>query len=432
MPKETPPGTRSDAGAPSAPPAAPVAAPKNPPNPAPDPVPDTAFVYSPDLSRYRLSDTHPFKPLRLELTRSLLQSCALLRPDHEVAPGRADDAHLLTLHTPDYVSAVKRVSRGERLPGAEGYGLGTADNPIFAGMHEAILGICSATRTAVDLVASGRARRALSLSGGLHHAQAGQMSGFCTYNDVALAIQDAVERFGARVAYLDLDAHHGDGVQWLFYESAHVMTISLHESGRYLFPGTGHTFEVGRGAGRGLSVNVPLEPFTEDDSYLEVFDAVVPRALHAFRPDFIVLQAGADMHRFDPLADLSLSVQGVAESYRRTVRLAEQLCEGRVVATGGGGYDPYRTVPRLWSLLWAALSEQRAPEAVPQGWREHWTEVLDERGERGGVVLPPTFKDAPWSPSPRRAQIAATNRLSAKRLLSTLEPIWQERFGRRA
>lgn len=253
------------------------------------------------------------------------------------------------------------------------------------------------------------------------------MSGFCTYNDVALAILEATARFGARVAYIDLDAHHGDGVQWLFYESAEVMTISLHESGRYLFPGTGHTFEVGRGPGRGLSVNVPLEPFTEDESYLEVFDAVVPTALAAFHPDLIVLQAGADMHRFDPLADLNLSVQGIAESYRRVVRLAERFCEGRLVATGGGGYDPYRTVPRLWALLWAVLSDKPLPQVVPEAWRARWQDALAAEAR---AELPLSFADAPWPPSPRRGAIAAANRLSAKRLLATLEPIWRERFGR--
>jgi acetoin utilization protein AcuC len=400
------------------------------PRGATPPVADVVFVYSPDLSRYRLSDTHPFKPLRLELTRSLLQSCGLLGAAHEVAPRRGEEEQLFKLHTPDYVDAVKRVSRGEPVLGAVAYGLGTADNPIFPGMHEAILSVCGATQTAVELVASGRVTRALSLSGGLHHAQAGQMSGFCTYNDVALAIQDAVTRFGARVAYLDLDAHHGDGVQGFFYESAEVMTVSLHESGRYLFPGTGHTFEVGRGPGRGLSVNVPLEPFTEDDSYLEVFDAVVPTALAVFRPDLIVLQAGADMHRFDPLADLNLSVQGISESYRRVVALAERFCGGRLVATGGGGYDPYHAVPRLWALLWAVLSEKPLPKAVPEAWRAHWQGVLTARGELAAHKLPRSFTDPPWPPSPRRAAIAAANRLSAKRLLATLEPIWRERFGR--
>ena len=234
-------------------------------------------------------------------------------------------------------------------------------------MHEAISRVCAATFTAVDLVASGKAKRALNLAGGLHHAHANKASGFCVYNDLAMAIEHAVKKYKLRVAYVDIDAHHGDGVQWLFYDRADVMTISLHESGRYLFPGTGHTYETGKDTGRGYSVNVPLEPFSEDESYLEAFEAVVPTALRYFQPDLIVLQAGADMHRFDPLADLALSIQGMQKSYLRMSELAEELCEGRLVATGGGGYDPYRTVPRAWAALWAAVSRQEIKSQKSQG-----------------------------------------------------------------
>ena len=262
---------------------------------------DFAFVYDPALSEYELSDSHPFKPVRLELTRSLLEHAGTLSPTHVVKPKPVTEAKLLRIHHRDFVEAVKAVSRGEEVDDAYSYGLGTGDNPIFPHMHEAILRVCSATVTAVDLVASGKVRRALNLSGGLHHAHAGQASGFCLYNDLALGIDHAVNKYGLRVAYLDIDAHHGDGVQGLFYEHPEVMTISLHESGRYLFPGSGYTYEVGKGAGRGRSVNLPLEPYTEDASYLASFEAVVPAALRVFRPDLIVLQAGADMHAFDPL-----------------------------------------------------------------------------------------------------------------------------------
>ena len=284
--------------------------------------------------------------------------------------------------------------------------------------------VCSATVTATDLVASGKAKRAVNLSGGLHHAHAAQASGFCLYNDLALGIGHAVEKHGMRVAYVDIDAHHGDGVQGLFYDRGEVLTVSMHESGRYLFPGTGHTYEVGKGEGRGLSVNVPLEPYTEDASYLEAFEAVVPVALRTFGPDLIVLQAGADMHYFDPLADLKLSVSGMAQSYRRMVELADELCEGRLVATGGGGYDPYRTVPRAWALLWAALTRQTLPDAVPEAWLNEW------RGQ-SPVELPGTVQDdmETWNPTPRRDEIASHNRAVARRMLTTAEPIWAERFG---
>jgi acetoin utilization protein AcuC len=288
-------------------------------------------------------------------------------------------------------------------------------------MHEAVSAVCGATVAAVDLVASGGARRAANFAGGLHHALRNKASGFCVYNDLALGIRHALDRFGLRVAYVDLDAHHGDGVQWSFYDTPDVMTISVHESGRYLFPGTGNTFETGRGAGRGTAVNLPLEPFTEDASFLEVFDDVVPRALRSFAPDLIVLQAGADMHRRDPLADLSLSLRGIVAAYRRVVALSEELCDGRMVVTGGGGYDPYRTVPRAWAHLWAALVGGSVPERLPASWRDQWR-------ERSPVSLPEwSLDDGEGTPIPRRQAIASHNRAVAERLMEVLTTIWRER-----
>ncbi len=345
----------------------------------------------------------------------------LLNANHEISPEPITEAELLKVHDKRYVDAVKAVSKGITIADAFAYGLGTGDNPIFPHMHDAIMQVCSATTTAVELVASGKKQRALNLSGGLHHAHKKQASGFCVYNDLAVGIERAVQNYGMRVAYLDIDAHHGDGVQWLFYDRAEVMTISLHESGRYLFPGTGHTYETGKDAGRGMSVNLPLEPFTEGESYLEGFEAIVPEVLHYFKPDLIVLQAGADMHRFDPLADLALDISAMHKSYQRVTELADELCEGRLVATGGGGYDPYRTVPRAWAGLWAALSRQDLPPEIPQGWLEAWQ-------EQSPVELPLAIPDnlETWKPIPRRAEIESHNRFTAKRLMNTLEPIWKE------
>ncbi len=382
--------------------------------------PACAFLYAPQLSAYRLSDTHPFKPIRLELTRSLLEACGLLNAAHLSAPEPFSEAQLLALHDPEFVAAVRAVSSGKNVPDATHYGLGTPDNPVFPGMHEVVMNVCGASLSAVRLVASGERTRAVNFSGGLHHAGRALMSGFCTYNDVALAVHEAVTRYGLRVAYVDLDAHHGDGVQDFFYDSGEVMTVSVHESGRYLFPGTGFTYEVGRGAGRGLSVNVPLEPFSEDASYLELLETILPRALEVFSPDLIVLQAGADMHRRDPLSNLHLSAQGVAASYRLVSRLADRFCGGRLVATGGGGYDPYHAVPRVWSLLWSVLSRQDAPVNVPESWRAQWGESLS-------LELPRTFSDPAFPTNPRLGQIEAANRRTASKLLATLEPIWSER-----
>ncbi len=382
---------------------------------------DATFIYDPQLSGYELSSSHPFKPIRLELTRSLLQHMSLLKKQHEVFLQPITDSQILSIHDADYVEMVKAVSKGNDLDEAYTYGLGTSDNPIFPNMHEAIARVCSATLTAVDLVASGKTKRALNIAGGLHHAHADKASGFCIYNDLAIAIDHVVKKYKLRVAYIDIDAHHGDGVQWLFYDRADVMTISIHESGRYLFPGTGHTYETGKDAGRGYSVNVPLEPFSDDESYLEAFEAVVPTALRYFQPDLIVLQAGADMHRFDPLADLALSIQGMQKSYLRISELADELCAGRLVATGGGGYDPYYTVPRAWAALWAAVSRQEIPLEIPKTWIKEWQ-------LKSPTELPQKLFDTPddWEVIPRRHEIISHNRIVVKRLLSGLEPLWKE------
>lgn len=385
------------------------------------------FVAGPELGGYELAPDHPFKPVRFELTSSLLTASGLLAQGEVIPAAALPRDALLEVHDRDYVAAAERLS----VPGsvatpedAARFGLGTPDNPVFPGMHEKVASVCAATATAVELVASGSARRAASFAGGLHHALRGRASGFCVYNDLAIAIKRAVERHGVKVAYLDVDAHHGDGVQALFYDDPRVMTISLHESGTYLFPGTGHTYETGVGAGRGSAVNAPLEPFTEDDSFLEVFDLVVGPSLRRFRPDLIVLQAGADMHRFDPLADLSLSLVGMAASYARTVALADELCEGRLVITGGGGYDPYRTVPRAWASAWAALSGRTLPRELPDAWLARWR-------PRFAAELPESFAEDPsgWPVIERRSAIAARNRTVAVRLMESLEQIWDDVQG---
>lgn len=384
-------------------------------------VKDVAFIHAPELAAYELSENHPFKPLRSDLTRSLLLETGLLQDSEITPPSPLRSRDLLRIHAEDYVQVVRDVSRGVEREDAFSYGLGTGDNPIFPQMHEAILGVSAATVTAVDLVASGQVRRAVNLAGGLHHAHADRASGFCIYNDLALGIERAVTQHGLKVAYIDLDAHHGDGVQWLFYDNPSVLTISLHESGRYLFPGTGHTFEVGIGAGRGFSVNAPLEPFTGDDSFLSVFETVVPRALEFFQPDLIMLQAGADMHRHDPLANLALTLTGLKRSYERVSELAWQHSAGRLVATGGGGYDAFRTVPRAWAWLWAALAGRTLPEQLPDSWITKWK-------ARGFSGLPATSLDSPadFPAVPRSATITAQNDAMLQRLQETLEPIWQD------
>jgi len=383
---------------------------------------EARFVFDPELAGFQLAPEHPFKPVRYEMARTLLLAAGALDEAEVVPPRPITDDDLLTVHDPRYVALVKAASSPSARPSdaeLQRHGLATADNPVFPRMHHLVKGVVAATVTAVDLVATGAARRAANLAGGLHHAMRDRASGFCVYNDLAVAIRRAVDRHGLRVAYVDVDAHHGDGVQWLFYDEPRVLTVSLHESGRYLFPGTGFTYETGNGRARGSAVNVPLEPFTGDDSFLECFEAVVPRALRRFAPDLIVVQAGADMHHRDPLADLSLTLRGMRRAYERLVELADEVTGGRLVLTGGGGYDAYRTVPRAWALAWAALAGRELPDEVPASWREEW-------GRRLGVDLPATFADDEPEPTPRAPAIASRNRSVAERLLKQLEEIWSE------
>lgn len=384
---------------------------------------DVAFVFDPALSAWELAPDHPFKPVRLDLVKTLLESWGLLSEDQVVPVERLHARELERVHHPAYIAAVRAASRGDRSDEIHRYGLGTLDTPIWAGMHDAVAHVCAASATAVRTVLDGRARRAVSFAGGLHHAMPARASGFCVYSDLAIAITRATDR-GLRVACLDLDVHHGDGVQEIFYDRPDVLTLSLHESGRYLFPGGGHTHEVGRDGGRGTNVNLPLEPFTEDDSYLEVFELVVPRALRAFRPDLIVLQAGADAHRSDPLADLSLTLTGMRDAYRRVVALADELCGGRLVVTGGGGYDAWRTAPRAWAQVWAALCGRDTPMRTPSEWRERW----NDRADRD---LPERALDGPLDhePQPRRRLVRSHNLAVARRLLEVLTPIWAEHEG---
>jgi acetoin utilization deacetylase AcuC-like enzyme/GNAT superfamily N-acetyltransferase len=258
-------------------------------------------------------------------------------------------------------------------------------------MDEAARLVAGATMAAVDAVAAGDLAHVFAPVAGLHHAQRRRAVGFCLVNDIAVAIARCTRAWPLRVLYVDLDAHHGDGVQAAFYDDPRVCTVSLHETGRYLFPGSGEVHELGRPPGAGRSVNVPLEPRTGDDGFLAAFDAVVEPLAAAFRPDLLVTQNGCDGHATDPLSDLTLSLRGFRELARRLHRLAHRHCQGRWVATGGGGYDLDQVVPRAWALLWSELSGRRLPARVPSAWlaarparkRAEWSGWLEPRRRRG-------------------------------------------------
>lgn len=378
--------------------------------------PQALFVGSPGFAGYRLRDGHPFKPVRVEATRSLLELSGLLGPQEVLAAPPATLEEVVSVHAPAYVARVRAGSRGEPLPDANRWGLGGNDTPVFAGMHEAAAAAVGGTLAAARLVAEGTAERAVNLAGGLHHAHRDRASGFCVYNDLSAAILDLRSR-GLRVAYVDLDAHHGDGVQWLHYEDPGVLTLSLHETGRHLFPGTGFTYELGRGLGLGTSLNVPLEPFTEDDGFLEALERVLPPALAWFGPDVVVLQAGADAHALDPLADLALSLDGFRRAFRLVREAAGSFAGGRLVATGGGGYASWDAVPRVWAALWAELSGRALPAELPAEWRARWAAQAE-------ADLPLAWDDPPFAVA-RQAEIERRNR----RVVSTLLEDWRRVTG---
>jgi acetoin utilization protein AcuC len=367
---------------------------------------DAALVWDPRMTAYRFRPDHPFNPRRLELTVSLIEALGLLDGERArvEAPRPATEAELLAVHDADYVAAVRRFSDGGDPSEAFRWGLGTDDTPIFPGMHEATSLVCGATIRAAELVLSGTVRRAFSVAGGLHHAHRDRGSGFCVYSDLAAAIAWIRREHGARVMYIDYDAHHGDGVQGIFYDDPEVLTLSIHESGRYLFPGTGFVDELGDGDGYGYSLNLPLEPFTEDGSWLELHRRLLPEVIEAFRPEVIVLQSGCDGHALDPLTHLRASTRLYEETTAIVCEAADAVCGGRVVATGGGGYACWEVVPRAWALVWGVLSGQPVPDRIPHAWEERW------QGE-APVVLPRCVRDPTdgAQPVPRRTEIEATN-----------------------
>lgn len=337
----------------------------------------TALVYSSQLDAYSLSERHPLRPERVALAVELMSGYGLVHPGllEPVMPRIAARSELLLAHSAEYIDAVVQAGAAPgEWPG--GWGIDLGDTPPFAGMHEAAAFIAGATTRALECVLDGDYARAFSPSGGLHHAHASRAAGFCVYNDVAVAIKVALNgRPSLRVFYLDIDAHHGDGVQEAFYTDPRVCTLSLHESGRYLFPGTGFPGERGEGAGLGYSLNVPLPPGATDECYALVFDEVVQPVMRAFAPDIIVAQCGADAHHADPLTELGLSIPGYRSLFGPIVSLADELCEGRIVATGGGGYAWATNVPRIWTLLAAALAGMDLPERLPEAWRVRLREL---------------------------------------------------------
>lgn len=385
---------------------------------------NAVFIYSDQFQKYKFHNEHPFNQLRIELTYDLLNHLQALEKDQIISPRLATDEEIALFHDPQYIEAVKQAGKGQfPKEKATQFGIGTEDTPIFPDMHEATALIVGGTLTAVDMVMEGKANHALSLGGGLHHGFRGKASGFCIYNDSAIAIQYIVNKYKKRVLYVDTDAHHGDGVQWAFYDKSEVCTLSIHETGRYLFPGTGNVNERGTGSGYGYSFNIPLDAFTEDESFLNVYETSLREIAEYFKPEVLVTQNGADAHYYDPLTHLSLTTKMYRHIPKIAHEIAHQYAEGRWIALGGGGYDIWRVVPRAWSMLWLEMIDK--PELgygnIPQEWLNRWQ-------NQSPVALSKTWDDEQdlYSPIPRREEITEKNEMT---LIKALSPIRQQRMA---
>jgi acetoin utilization protein AcuC len=353
------------------------------------------LVYGSLSPTYDFGPSHPLTPRRFGPGIDLLRA---LGAEPGLAPEPARDDDLLLAHTAEYLAAVRRLSADPY--GAPEAGIGPGgDNPSFAGMHEAGAMVAGGSMRAMEAILRGEVEHAFHPGGGLHHAMPGGASGFCIYDDPALAIALA-RRAGLRVLYIDLDVHHGDGVQAIHWDDPGVMTISFHESGRYLFPGSGFANEIGDGVAAGTSINVPFEPFAGDEAWLPWVRSILVTAGAAFGPDLIVSQHGCDAHAWDPLAHLRLTTTAMGEAARLVDRVAHRYATGRWLATGGGGYDAYRVVPRAWAHVWLAGAHRQPPADTPQAWRERWS---DEAARYGQAPLPASFDDPPdaGEPDPR-------------------------------
>lgn len=354
------------------------------------------FAWDERLAAYDFGPGHPLAPVRVQLAERLMRDFALF--DHanverleEIA--LADIEDVLRVHDLSYVQAVQRASIDPSFVDGS-RGLGTSDNPVFAGVHDAALRVCGATMRVTRAVHSGQFDHALNIAGGLHHAMPERAEGFCIYNDIGVAIGWLLEQGIERVAYVDVDVHHGDGVQAMFWDDPRVMTISIHESPASLFPGTGFPTEIGGVNAPGTSVNVALPAGTGDQGFLRALHAVVPDLLGAFDPQILVTQQGVDMHFEDPLAHLTVSMDGLRMAMESLHRWAHRYAGGRWIAVGGGGYSWEDVVPRAWTHLLAELSGHRiAPETeVPAAFVDHVRHVLDR-----GAPARMTDGRQPWA-----------------------------------
>jgi acetoin utilization protein AcuC len=342
------------------------------------------------LPRYDLGVDHPFANFRQEPLFDLLASHRLVGATERFVPPPATVAELTTVHTADFVEFLQALDTRptrELIRHAPLFGMGTADNPIAPGQHAAAAAAAGGTLACMRAVLRGEASAAFNPTGGLHHAMPGSASGFCLYNDLALAIVEALAQGIERVAYIDFDVHHGDGVEWIFREDPRVLTVSLHETPDRRWPFTGRVGDMGRGRGEGSALNLPFASRTTDESWQTIARTVLEAAFEKFRPQVLVTQHGCDPHFSDPLADLCLTTASFDFAAQLSRELAANHCEGRWVATGGGGYQPIRVIPRAWTMTWCAVADRALPSTIDPQWHARWS-------DRAAGDLATTFLDA--------------------------------------
>lgn len=356
----------------------------------------TAFVYSDEFAKFDYGPAHPLKTFRLKLAYELIKAYGLLSlPNTQyVEAVMAEEEDILSFHDRDYIGILKASSSGITLPGAGLYGLGPGDNPVFKGLFDWSRLVTGASLQAAGMVDRGEADIAFNISGGLHHAMAGRASGFCYVNDPVIAIMALLKK-GKRVAYVDIDAHHGDGVQEAFYRTDRVLTMSVHETGKMLFPGTGFEDEIGEDEGKGYCVNIPLPPHSDDELFVYAFTEVVPPLIGKFRPDAVVSQLGVDSFRTDPLAHLDYTTNGFCEVVKRIKEFSPKW-----VALGGGGYD-IANVAKAWTLAWAIMNNTDIPDELP----EDFLAAYSREGFGSGKIRDDQYREEGADKEKRREEV---------------------------
>ncbi len=378
------------------------------------------LIYGSASHEYDFGPDHPFTPRRFRPAIDLLRE---LGAHAFEAPRPASDDWIARVHDPTYIATVRMLS--DYPEAGEMTGFDSRDTPAFYGMHRAAAAVVGGTLAGMDHILAGDRRHVFHPGGGLHHAFPALPSGFCIYNDLAVAIRRALDA-GHRVLYIDLDVHHGDGVEAIFWNERDVLTLSFHETGLALFPGTGFVEERGGHEAYGSAINIPLEPGTSDPSWLAVIELALPRVAEAFGPTLLVSQHGCDSHALDPLAHLEVTTAAMSRAARLVDRVAHEHAGGRWLATGGGGYDVYRVVPRAWSLVWLAQAHRDVPEATPAAWRERWAEEA-ARYRQGPP--PAAMLDLPGVAAPEPDGVMEANLATARRALEHTLGMLSERSG---